>query len=267
MTGDDAGLPAAFFERHGDELLATELTRGPWDPRHQHGGPPSALLAAEVERRHARDDARVVRVTVELLRPVPMGRTIVDTEVLRPGRNVELLRARLEVDGAELAHASVWRIRTADIGVEVADPQPSPAVPPESATTVDFFPTGQEVGYHRGVDVRFVDGEFLSPGPATVWVRMRRPLVAGEPVSALTRVLIAADSGNGVSGALDYRSWLFVNPDLNVALHRHPRGEWVGMAAVTTVDADGIGLATTTLSDEHGAIGRGLQTLYVAPRR
>jgi len=43
---------------------------------------------------------------------------------------------------------------------------------------------------------------------------MRHPLLPGEAPSPLVRVLAAADSGNGVSAALDYRRWLFVNADL-----------------------------------------------------
>jgi hypothetical protein len=59
-----------------------------------------------------------------------------------------------------------------------------------------------------------------------MWMRMRHPLLAGEQPSRLQRVLIAADSGNGVSATLDYRSYLFVNVDLSVHLHRMPEGEW-----------------------------------------
>ena len=29
----------ALFVRRGDEYVATELTQGPWNPEHQHGGP------------------------------------------------------------------------------------------------------------------------------------------------------------------------------------------------------------------------------------
>jgi hypothetical protein len=42
---------------------------------------------------------------------------------------------------------------------------------------------------------------------------MRHPLVPDEAPSPLGRVLVAADSGNGVSAALDYQRWRFVNPD------------------------------------------------------
>ncbi|MFD0720551.1 thioesterase family protein [Streptomyces globosus] len=97
-------------------------------------------------------------------------------------------------------------------------------------------------------------------------MRMRVPLVEGEPVGALDRVLVAADSGNGISAAVDFGRYVFVNSDLTVHLHRHPAGEWVGVQARTSVDPAGIGLADSVLHDEKGPLGRGAQSLFVAPR-
>ena len=55
-------------------LVATELTRGPWDPDAQHAGPPAALIAREVESLPS-DEPRIVgRLTYEILPPVPIGR-------------------------------------------------------------------------------------------------------------------------------------------------------------------------------------------------
>ena len=108
-------------------------------------------------------------------------------------------------------------------------------------------------------------GAFLEPGPATVWMRMRVPLVEGEEPTPLQRVLVAADSGNGVSAALDWREHLFINTDLSVHLLRPPESEWV---VPRGRDAAGrpLGLADTALWDERGRIGRAAQTLLVRPR-
>ena len=116
------------------------------------------------------------------------------------------------------------------------------------------------------MEYRFVSGSFLGPGPAAVWMRPRRPLVDGEEVSPLQRVLVAADSGNGVSAALDWRRWLFINVDLTVQLERLPEGEWVCLDAATRAGPGGIGSADTLLHDARGRIGRALQTLLVSER-
>ena len=256
----------AFFEPGGaGRFRATALTRGPWDPAAQHAGPPSALLARTLEQCGARDDAQIVRITVEILRPVPIGVLDVSAEVLRPGRNVELLAGELRSDGKPLLRATAWRIRTADIGLE-AGLDADPPAPPEELPQAPSFPWSDDVGYHVAMEWRFASGAFLTPGPATVWMRMRHPLIAGEAVSPLTRVMIAADSGNGVSAALDFGRYLFINTDLTVALHRYPAGAWVCLDAQTTIQPTGIGLAESRIFDQQGVLGRGLQSLFVAPR-
>jgi hypothetical protein len=87
-----------------------------------------------------------------------------------------------------------------------------------------------------------------------------------EQPTPLQRILVAADSGNGVSVALDWTSYLFINVDLSVHLHRMPEGEWVCLDAVTLPETNGIGMADTRLFDERGAIGRAAQTLLIAER-
>jgi hypothetical protein len=141
-------------------------------------------------------------------------------------------------------------------------------VPPEpgESSRRDFFDTGQAVGYHTAMDYRFASGAFLEPGPATVWMRMRQPLVTGEAPTPLQRVLVAADSGNGVSATLDWSRFVFINVDLTVHLQRMPAGEWVCLDAITIPEPTGIGIADTALYDERGPIGRAAQTLLVGER-
>ena len=260
-------MPDAFYETDGDRYVPTELTRGPWDPEAQHAGPPAALLGREIERHPGEGGpGRVGRITCEIMRSVPLAPLSVAVEVLRPGRRVELVEARLSDEDGEVMRATAWRFRSDSVeippGLGSADPQPGPA----AGEPKPFFDTGQTVGYHTAMEYRFVTGGFREPGPATVWMRMRQPLVDSEEPSPLQRVLAAADSGNGVSAALDYRRYLFINVDLTVQLHRLPAGEWVCLDAVTIPEPTGVGLSDTALFDERGAIGRATQTLLVAER-
>lgn len=268
-----SGASGAFYELSGGSYLASELTRGPWDPEAQHAGPPAALIGHEIERLNGGrlgggegDPAQVGRITYEILRPVPIAALRVQAEVARGGRSVELVEAAL-FDGEEVViRARGWRIRRKQVEL---DPPPDAGPPPpglEQAGPEPFFQTRQEVGYQTAMDFRFVSGTFLEPGPAVVWGRMRCPLIEGEEPSPLTRVLIVADSGNGVSAALDWRRYLFINVDLSVHLHRMPQGEWVCLDAVTRPEPDGVGISDTLLLDERGPIGRAAQTLLVDRR-
>jgi hypothetical protein len=255
-------VPEAFFSQDGDGFVPSESTRGPWDPDAQHAGPPAALLGRAVERCEPRDGMRLGRITFEILRPVPLAPLSVEARVARPGRSVELLEAALFGPEGELMRARAWRLQAGNVELEASGDRPPPG--PERGAEREFFTTGQDVGYHTAMEYRFVSGAFLEPGPATVWMRMRAPLVEGEQPTPLQRVLVAADSGNGVSAALDWRRYLFINTDLSVHLLRPPAGEWVCLDAVTHVD--GLGLSDTALWDERGRIGRAAQTLLVRRR-
>jgi hypothetical protein len=280
--------PASFYRVDGDGFCSTELTRGPWSPDSQHAGPPAALLARAIERLEGVgegvDDRIVGRITYEILRPVPIAPLRVETEVERPGRRVDMVAAGLHDEGGtELVRARAWRLLRQRVeipdGLASEDPdsparragRPSGATglttaPIELPAADDFFPTGHDVGYHTGMEYRFERGSFVDHGPATCWMRMRGALVEGEEPTPLQRVLVAADSGNGISATLDFRRYLFVNVDLTVHLHRMPVGEWICLDAATFPEPTGIGLSDTMLLDERGPIGRACQTLLVAER-
>jgi hypothetical protein len=255
----------AFYEPQEDSFLSTELTRGPWDPDSQHAGPPAALLGREVERLDAGEEFQVARITFEILRAVPIVPLRVEARVIRPGRRVQLVEATLSDEEGDLITAMAWRLRKAPVELpELPGVDPPPG--PQSGEPGRFPDLGYEVGYQTAMESRFVKGAFMEPGPATVWMRMRVPLVAGEEPSPLQRVLAAADSGNGVSATLDWRRYLFINVDLSVHMERPPEGEWVCLDAVTRPEPNGVGLADTELFDQRGRVGRALQTLLVAER-
>ncbi len=259
-------MSSAFYVPDGGEFVSSELTRGPWDPGAQHAGPPAALIARELERATPAGWF-LGRVTFEVLRPVPIAPLRVETQVLRPGRSVELLGATLrDRSGEALVRASAWRLAERETEIPSGLPCPKPLPGPDEAEEKPFFDTGWDVGYHTAMEYRFVAGSFRELGPATVWMRMRQPLVAGEEPSPLQRVLAAADSGNGVSATLDLARYIFINVDLTVHLHRLPEGEWVCLDAITLPEPNGVGMSDTALHDERGQIGRALQTLLVRAR-
>jgi hypothetical protein len=255
----------SFFELTGlGSFRATGATAGPWSPDAQHGGPPSALAARELERHEADDNMRLARVGVDILRPVPVGTLTARTRTLRPGKRVALLQTVIEAAGQEVLIARGWRIAknagAPAIGI-------TGSVPPIPATgETPRFPGGNTGGYLAEIEWRFEAGNFDEPGPCQVWARPRIPLLPGEQLSPMSRALLLADSGNGISMALDPRAYLFINVDLTVVLQRDPVGEWLLLDAVTTMGGTGTGLAETRLSDASGEVGVGVQSLLVSPR-
>lgn len=259
-------MPGAFYERQGDSFVATELTRGPWDPGAQHAGPPSGLIGRAIEGLEKAEGFHVGRIAFEILRPVPIGPVRVEAEVVRPGRSVQLVEATLSGEAGELIRARAWLLRRGEVELPVGLPIAEPPPGPQSGSEPEFFDTGEDAGYHTAMQWRAVRGGFLEPGPATVWMRMGCELVAGEPPTPLQRTLVAADVGNGISAVLDWRRHLFINVDLTVHLERLPEGEWVCVDAVTVPQPTGVGTAESVLYDERGRLGRAAQSLLIAPR-
>ena len=259
-------MPDAFYLPDGDRFISTDWTRGPWTPTAQHAGPPAALIGRAIEQLESAGDMRVARFTTEVLRPVPLSTLQVEARIVRPGRRVQYAEATLADDDGDIMRASAWRIRAEDGAVPATDLDPPPFPPPDQAAEPDLPPMYEGPSYFTAMEWRFAGGAFLSPGPAAAWMRMRIPLVAGEQPSPLTRVLAVADSGNGISMVLPLGEYLFINVDLSVHLFRMPEGEWVCLDAETRIDGRGIGLAEGRLWDERGRLGRGNQSLLVAPR-
>ena len=258
-------MPDAFYLPLGDgRYLSTEHTGGPWDPTFQHGGPPSALLARAIEAESPAWPATVARITVDILGPVPVTEVAVRSRVLRPGRSVDLVEAELVAGDRPAVRAQAWRVRTTEVDLPY-DADSGEVVPdfPEAATDL---PPDWRGGYMRAMEWRLAGGVMSGPGPATVWGRMRYPLVPDEEPTGLQRVLTLADSGSGVSSVLPFDAWLFINPELTVHMAAPPAGEWICLDAATTADDSGFGLATSRLFDRDRLVARGAQSLLVGPR-
>lgn len=259
-------MPDAFYVPDGDRFHSTEWTRGPWTPEAQHAGPPAALIGRAVEALDAPAPMHLARLTVEIPRPIPVAPLRVEARAVRTGRRVQLAEARLSADGEEVARASAWRILRADDAAAEIALEPTPHEPPDACGAFEHFRPPWEPSYLTAIEWRKASGSFLEPGPAAAWMRMRVPLVEGEEPSASSRVLAAADSGNGISATLPIDRFLFINTELTVHLVRPPETEWVCLDAITRIGARGTGLAQSTIWDERGRIGAGAQALFVGPR-
>jgi hypothetical protein len=260
---------AVFVENEG-RFTATDLGRGPWDPRALHGGAPAALLMRAFEQQPAPEELQIARVTYELLRPVPVGELQVEAAVTRAGRRVQLLEGSISTpDGVELVRARALQVLRTDPSARPAPPVPPPPGPEDGRELEPggegFRPPHRPMFAPDAIEVRFVEGVFGN-GPSTAWFRLRVPLVAGEEPTPLQRLAAAGDFGNGISATLSWDEYVFINPDLTLYLERPPRGEWIALEARTTIAAHGVGMAESAIYDDGGRVGRAIQALLVARR-
>jgi hypothetical protein len=261
--------PASAYVAAGNAWRATQLTRGPWDPGHQHAGPPIALVAREVLRAAAPMGlAHLARLTANLLRPIPIAELTVAVREDYAGRNAAHFSATVSAEGKEVARCTALVQREVPLAIpEGLAGHPLPRAPrtPEDSPSGQFPFASREPGYADLVEARVAEGT-LFRGPCAIWFRLRHPVVEGETPSSAERVAVAADSGNGISAILDYRKYVFVNSDLTINLLRRPEGEWICIEAQTLLGPASGGLAEARIYDTQGLVGRSTQSLVLRPR-
>jgi len=266
---NDAALKSAFVALGEGRYRATRLTRGPWDPGHQHAGPPIALVAREVLGAAAPHGlAHLARLTANLLRPIPIAEVTIAVQTDYAGRNAAHFSATMSAGDREVARCTALVQRETPLELPAGLPgHPLPQAPraPEQSEPGRFPFASDDPGYSQLVETRVAAGSMFR-GPCAIWFRLRHPIVEGESPLPAERVAVAADSGNGISAILDFRKYLFVNSDLTINLLRRPEGEWMCIEAATLLGPDSGGIAESRIYDTRGLIGRGTQSLAVRAR-
>jgi len=269
MAREEAGEagPEGLFEARGDEYVSTTLTQGPWNPEHQHGGPVCALLATVVERVPSLVAMRCGRLTVDLMRTVPVAPLRARTRIVREGKRVQVVEAALEHEGVEVARASALRVRvgsTPNALTHPRRPDESPPRAPEGHMGSALELAGRPVpGFIRALDMDRVVGGLGTGAPAIVWYRLRVPVIAGEETSALARLAAIADFTSGNANFLPVTEWSSINADVTMNVLREPVGEWIAVDSVAHAAADGIGHSRASFYDTAGFVGSGATTQVV----
>jgi Acyl-CoA thioesterase C-terminal domain/Acyl-CoA thioesterase N-terminal domain len=244
-------------------IETTNAAAGPWDPELQHGAAPAALLTWAAERIESSTPTRVARMTIDLIRPVPIAPLELHTHITREGRKILTASIRLFADEREVARASVLKIR---LGEESDDAGPPLDLPGPEAASPLAGPSPTPCAFLDGISMRVARGVGLVGGPAAIWFRVDRPVIEHETTSALMRAAVCADFCNGASAVLDPRKWSFINADISLNLARTPVGEWILLDARTWPGQCGSALAFARLADTNGWFGRASQSLIIERR-
>lgn len=254
-----------IYRLDGHHVITTPHAAGPWNATMQHGSAPSALVTYLAEQMPTVSPMRIVRVTIDLLRPVPVAPLTFETEILREGRKIQLCGIRLLANGVVVARASVLKIRI--------EPQPLPAEIADPPLELPGPEQGQPLGrrannaFMSGLSTCVVRGGLMKSGPGAIWYRLDRAMIEGAVTSQVMRAVVAADFSNGTSGALSFNDWTFLNADLTVSLSRPPVGDWILLDSESWIGPDGAGLAASKLADINGYFGRAVQSLVIEKRQ
>ncbi len=258
---------SGFFHQAEDGTFdGTDAVRGAWSPVHCHAGPVAGLAARGVEQVVGEGKA-LVRLTLDLMRPVPMTGLRVEAEVLREGRNTAAAQVTIYGgDGKPCVSGTSLHLSQGDFG----DLPTAPVTPPRLADTVPepnlLAPLKEGLStFGDHVETALPKGQKRALGPKTAWMRAL-PIVIGEQPSPFQALCPLADCGNGISANATLHDYTFLNPDLTIVMHRVPKGDWLASEAVSHWQPTGIGMSQAVISDEVGPVATALQTLLIRPR-
>jgi hypothetical protein len=242
----------AVYEIKGNVATASRHAGGPWSPSIQHGAAIARLVAWAIERIEIPHPMHVVRISIEFLRPAPIGPLEIRTEVERAGRKAHMASVCLLSEGIEIVRARALRMRSTsfdfpadmtEAALELPGPEQAHEDPDVRANANPFL---------SGVSMRFVEEFVRRPGSGAVWLRPDRPLVLNSQTSPLMCAAVAADFTSGPSAVLDFKLWSYVNSDLSIFLTRPPVDDWFLLNAETWLGDRGTAIAVSRLADARG---------------
>ena len=240
-----------FFQIEGTHYVPTAAARGPWNPNSLHGRVIAGLLGAEIERLHGSPEFMPARLTVDMYRLPDLSPVEVIVRPVREGKRIKVIDAEFISGGVSAGRATCQLLkRTENPGGNVWKP-PSWEVP--APGDIDP-PTDTRSGMGGMWATRRIEGDFGTVGRKRIWMSEVRELVAGRPLTPFVRVAVAADFASPFANSGD-AGLEFINSDVTVYLHRHPRTEWVGFEVVNHGVSDGVAIGECFLYDEDGPIG------------
>ncbi len=264
-----------MYSVDGDMLVPSELTQGPWDPTTCHGGPVAAVLARAIELVPTPHPMRVGRLTIDLLRPVPLQPVQVHTEVVRAGRQIQVVDATMWWNDKLVSRASGVLVRS-DRSNEIDEVKNERAIGPipldrheQPISEFELFEEGGAFtppGFVKAIELHRVAGGLNEGVPAVGWARLVKPLVEGEDLTPLQRLACIGDFSSGIANYMDFFTYTTPNADLSYHIVRYPVGEWIGIDAACVMSPDGVGQSRARLFDETGYLGQAGATMVVAPR-
>ena len=235
----------------------SELARGPFAGL--QGGAIAGLLIGEVERFAAADGLGFpAHATIWFLRPAPLARLRVRTDLVQPGNRVTVVDARLHATDSDrvLAVARVSVVRPRPVAIALGSSGYSTEVDPTT------LPLREAKAPHGGG--WFMDAMEVRHGAnGVLWFRMVTPVLEGA--GALATAAGPADWSHGIARPL---TGVVADPNSNLNIHllRPPRGEWLGIDAHTSwYPPDGTGIGSARLFDAEGEVGAVSMSVMLTP--
>ncbi|MCU9837642.1 thioesterase family protein [Ruegeria sp. WL0004] len=257
--------PVYFTQTEPGLFVGKDPARGPWSPDHCHAGPVTGLVVRAAEGA-AGPGKMLTRLTLDVLRPLPLSGLRVSVEVQRDSRTLTTTRVAVhDTHGTLCLSGTSMHLVRKDLGdvptADVAGPDFGEA---ERGEPLLVGKLHDRPAFGQFIEMAYPRGEDLGPGPKTVWMKAPH-LLADEAPSPIQAICPLADCGNGISWNEPPVRFGFMNTDLTLQIHREPQGDWFAAQAVSHWQPNGVGMSQAVLYDVVGPVGMALQTIVLHP--
>lgn len=254
-------------EQHADgsvtALYRSEIhAQGAWNPNEQHMAPATGIVSKELEKFQIREDMRIGKISLDIFGLIHFGEFTIHTRMIRTGKTIELIEAEMKSQGKTCIVARAWRIMFQDTS-HIAGLEDHAIENPETFELWEGMRKWPG-GFIQSIETR--SNHHRRGGKGIVWMKPFYDMVEGEQTSDFVRHMGLVDTANGIVPRVEPMSnWAYPNLDLQIHMHRIPKGEWLGIEAVQQYGTDGIGLTSAVLHDIHGPYARSEQILTLRP--
>lgn len=253
-----------FIAQGNDTYHPTEHSRGAWREDELHLAAVAGLVIHHMERwreEHVGEALAFSRFSMEVLGQIPRAEISLRTEIVRPGRTIELVETIAEINGRATVRARGWLLKTSDTAA-VAGDNFDPLLPMDQCV-----PNSTGAKWSSGFmdTIVMVEEPGRVPGRSRSWISGDVVLVEGEESQPLAEFCKFLDIANGVAIREDPSQWMFPNVDLTFHVFRQPVGTKVGFDTRASFGPQGIGLTSSVIHDEQGTVGTLNQSLTVRP--
>ena len=194
---------------------------------------------------------QVVRLTIDLLRPVPLAPITPEIIMVRDGKRIQVLSVSLSAGGTVVAVCTTLRMRQGCLSVAGLPDGRRSMTPDRGVGATDPIREARSHGARFAV-------EFLNEEAGTwlcnpTWIRQQVEVIDGEKTVGLARLAFAADFASGVG-----RPWHLpvygINADITLNVIRLPESEWLCLDGRAWINPAGIGQVQATISDTSGIL-------------
>lgn len=262
-----------FFNQDGDLFTPQAAAGSPWSETMQHGGPVNAIITMSIEAIAEEACMDVARLTIDILKPVPMQPVKIKSRFIRRGGKMAVVDTFLTVDGSDepvasgravLLKATQGKQPVFDVFGPLPETRDSiarePWIPEEMAA--DLPP-----GLHHLI--RFHPS--TNKERPICWINGDANMLQDRAMTPIEQCTTTADMATVLAARMRVTQVGVTSPDVmglmntNTSIHfsRPPAGKWFGFTDHFIQVSEGYGLAECAIYDEQGCIGRVTQNLIV----